>query len=170
MDIHCKTGALSVCCDKACDAARNDAYNYGCDVEHNDAYYNECDVGSDNAYDNTCNVARYTYDNACDVAYDNACDVGCDVAYDDTCVLCDVAYMTMRPMLRAMLLMIILISLMSELLRAMKPRFSSARIQTRCWVLLGVAILLLFDEMEISIMLSSMLNFIHLHLLVIVTL
>ena len=61
MDIHCKTGALSVCCDKACDAARNDAYNYGCDVEHNDAYYNECDVGSDNAYDNACDVARFMH-------------------------------------------------------------------------------------------------------------
>ena len=58
----------------------------------------------------------------------------------------------------------------------MKPPFSSARMLTRCWLLLGVAILLLFDEIQISrsrfsemlrAMLSSMLNFTHLHLLVI---
>ena len=59
---------------------------------------------------------------------------------------------------------------MSEILRAMKPPFSSVHMLTRCRMLLGVAVLLLFDEMQISIMLSSMLNFIHLNLLVIVTL
>lgn len=86
VDIHCDTGALKVCCDNASDAARDDVYNYGCDVAHNAAYY-ECDVGRDNAHDNACDVAR-------------------DVAYDDAFVLYDVSYMTMRPMLRAILLMI----------------------------------------------------------------
>ena len=58
VDIHCKTGALSVCCDNACDAALDDAYNYGSDVAHNDTYYNECDVARDDAYDDACVFAQ----------------------------------------------------------------------------------------------------------------
>lgn len=76
MDIHCDTSALNVCCDNACDAARDDAYNYGSDVAHNAAYYNECDV----AYDDACVL--------CDVAYDNASDATCDVAYDNGAMMC----------------------------------------------------------------------------------
>lgn len=76
VDIHCDTSALNVCCDNACDAARDDAYNYGCDVAHNAAYYNECDV----AYDDACVL--------CDVAYDNASDATCDVAYDNGAMMC----------------------------------------------------------------------------------
>ena len=59
VDIPGDTCALNVCCDNACDAARDDAYNHRCDVAHNAAYYNECDVGRDIAYDNACDVAQY---------------------------------------------------------------------------------------------------------------
>ena len=118
MDIDCDTGALKVCCDNASDAARDDVYNYGCHVAHNAAYY-ECDVGRDNAHDNACDVAR-------------------DVAYDDAFVLYDVSYMTMRPMLRAILLMIMyaMLCLMQLMVtRRRRSRCCATLLMTLCAML-----------------------------------